>query len=266
MIKDFQTDLSSKKVLITGASRGIGKAIAMAFAKTGAKLALVSRDNKRLTDACAEIAGGNRNQVYSRALDVSSEQEVVSFIKELKENFGGVDVLVNNAGVYKYSPLALHKSSLWHEIINTNLNSAFYFSSRLVPEMLSKRWGRVINISSISGKHGEAYGAAYSASKFALIGLTQSMALELADKGITVNAICPGWVKTDLACQQLLSEDWCKLNAIELDESLEIARLSVPQQRFIEAQEVAALAVYLATDAARGITGQAINICGGMQL
>ena len=132
--------------------------------------------------------------------------------------------------------------------------------------MIERNWGRIINISSISGKVAEAFGAAYSASKFAIIGLTQSMALEAAKHAITVNAICPGWVDTKMAGDQLSDDNYLSLTEQEPSQALEIARLSVPQMRFIAPEEVASLVVYLCSEQARGITGQAINICGGLSL
>lgn len=265
VIKDFKTSFSGKLVLVTGASRGIGKAIALAFAQRGARLAIQARNKELLAATASEIQALGA-EVFSQSLDLSDETAVLSSLNDLSKQFGRVDILVNNAGIYKTSPVLGHSSQLWNEVMNVNLFTAFLLCRELVPSMLAAGWGRVINISSISGKHAEMYGAAYSASKFGLIGLTQALALELADKGITVNAICPGWVNTELAQAQLSDPEWCKLNSIDRKESLEIARLSIPQMRFIEPEEVAEMAVYLAGDAARGITGQAVNICGGMCL
>ena len=126
--------------------------------------------------------------------------------------------------------------------------------------------GRIVNISSISGKSGEPYGAAYSSSKFAMIGLTQSLALEVARHGITVNAVCPGWVETDMAYEQLTDRRWCELNSLPVEDSVEIARLSIPREKFVKAEEVAALVRFLCSEDAQSITGQAINICGGLSL
>lgn len=264
-IKDFKTQLKGKTALITGASRGIGKAIATAFAREQANLVIVARSKDRLEETARELKALGA-ETWLQLIDVSSEQSILDGLAEIKKNCRQVDILVNNAGIYKTSSVAGHSSRLWNEIMSTNLSSAFIFSRELIQEMVSAGWGRVINISSISGKHAEIHGAAYSASKFGMIGLTQSLALELADKGVTVNAICPGWVNTELAREQIEDPEWCRLNSIDPSESQDIARLSVPQMRFIESEEVAQLAVYLATDMARGITGQAINICGGMCL
>lgn len=280
--KDFQTELAGKLVLVTGAGRGIGLSIARAFAGQSCRIAIVSKNEESIKKASAEIKSLGVS-VFSRALDVSDESSCLRFIEDLFQNLGPVDVLVNNAGIHKTAALDLHPSQTWHEILDTNLNSAFYFSRSLVPSMKEKRWGRIINISSVSGKQGELHAPAYSASKFALIGFTQSIALELASWGITANAICPGWVDTDMSRTQLGDPEYSKLNQ-EQDlflshksskepepcqtklSSMDIARLSVPQERFIEKEEIAELAVYLSSNRARGITGQAINICGGLCL
>lgn len=264
-IKDFKTDLKNKTVLVTGASRGIGKAIALAFAREKCNLVIAARSKERLEQTAHDIKTIGAN-AHFEIIDVSQEASILAGLTQIRQSCGKIDVLINNAGIYKTSSVADHSSELWNEILSTNLTSSFIFSRELIKDMVASGWGRVINISSISGKHAEIHGAAYSASKFGMIGLTQSLALELADKGVTVNAICPGWVNTELAHEQIADPEWCRLNSIDPKDSEDIARLSVPQMRFIESDEVAQLAVYLATDMARGITGQAINICGGMCL
>jgi 3-hydroxybutyrate dehydrogenase len=162
--------------------------------------------------------------------------------------------------------VAKHSLKTWDDTLAINLSATFHLCRYAIEGMLAKNWGRIINISSVSGKLGEPYGAAYSASKFGILGLTQSLALEVARFGITVNAICPGWVFTEMASKQLADPLWCKLNNIEPSQSLEVTRLSIPQERFIEADEVADLAAFLCSNQAKGITGQSINICGGLSL
>lgn len=263
MLKEAKSSLAGKVVLVTGASRGIGKSIAQAFARQECRLVIMARNKDKLIEAAKELRVYG-SEVLTQAVDLANEKALLTALEEVRTSFGNVDVLVNNAGVYKSSPVIAHPSELWHEIMAINLSAAFVLCRELAQAMIDSGWGRIINISSISGKQAEIHGAAYSASKFGLIALTQSLALELASKNITVNAICPGWVNTDMARQQLTDEDWCKLNAVSSDESLLIAKLSVPQLRFVEPEEVAHLALYLASDSAQGITGQAINICGGM--
>lgn len=265
MIKDFKAELAGKVVLVTGASRGIGRAIALAFARQECRIAIIARDSQRLADTAFAITELGA-EAFTQVLDICDEKAVLAGLDVLRQKFGKVDILVNNAGIYKTAAVIGHSSALWQQTINTNLNAAFFYCRELAPLMLASGWGRIINISSISGKQAEIQGAAYSASKFGLIGLTQSLALELAASAVTVNAICPGWVNTDMTSEQLSDPEWTKLNSVSKEESWEIARLSVPQMRILEPEEVADLALYLCGESARGITGQAINICGGMCL
>jgi 3-hydroxybutyrate dehydrogenase len=257
--------LQNRVALVTGASRGIGKATALELAKAGASLALVSRSADSLETVGAQV----RNygvKCISSAFDVSAEDALESFISRISEELGSVDILVNNAGIYETAALVDQSLDAWRRVLEINLTAAMRASKSVLPLMLQKKWGRIISISSISGKTGEPYGSSYSASKFALIGMSQSLALEVAPFGITVNAVCPGWVDTDMAQNQLHDEQWCRLNKISVNQSLEIAKLSVPQNRLIEPEEVAGLVAYLCTEQARAITGQAINICGGLSL
>ncbi|MBX9686630.1 MAG: SDR family oxidoreductase [Candidatus Obscuribacterales bacterium] len=288
MIKDFKADLNGRLVLVTGAGRGIGKAIALAFAKAGASLAILGKNPERLSNTALELGEISQKPVFYRACDISSESEILNFLAELRANCGSVQILVNNAGIYKSHPVIAHPSKLWQELIDTNLTSAFIFSRELAGAMVEEGFGRIINISSVSGKTAESNASAYSVSKFGMIALTQSLALELSRTAVTVNAICPGWVDTEMAGEQFASSEFKEQNKVvnlsaiqaceeELSEPFfaesssqisarEIARLSVPQERLIDASEVADLALYLSTQSARGITGQAINVCGGLSL
>lgn len=263
--ESFQARLNDHTVVVTGASRGIGKALAIAFTKAGARVALLARGTDALQSVSREIEaiGGT---CVAIGCDVSSEADVQAAFKQLSERLGEADIVINNAGIYATYAVQDHDAKAWNDVMQTNLTGALLISRAALAPMIARNWGRIINISSISGKTGEAFGSAYSASKFGMIGLTQSLALEVARNGITVNAICPGWVKTEMAVSQLEDPKWCNLNSIDPAESQEIACLSVPQQRLIEPEEVADLALFLATDAARGITGQAINVCGGLSL
>lgn len=266
ILKEFTPVLSGKVALVTGGSRGIGWAIARRLCEDGATIVLHARTTSELEKARSiiESAGG---RCLIDTVDARSEQSVQASVTTLLQKFpDGVDILINNAGIYKASSVAEHSSLDWDDTMKTNLYGPFFYSRAVLPAMLNKEWGRIVNISSISGRTGEIHAAAYSASKFGLNGFTQSLALEVASKGITVNAVCPGWVDTAMSREQLNDENWCKLSAVAPSESIEIARLSIPQMRFIEPAEVAELVFYLCTDAARGITGQSLNICGGMCL
>ncbi len=260
------THLSNRVALVTGASRGIGRAIALDLAEQGAMLAIISRNLTALAETQTEIEKISKRSCLTYACDVSESETLEGVIQEVQDAHGALDIIVNNAGIFSAQALVSQALEDWRNVLEVNLTAAMRASKAALPLMIERKWGRIINISSISGKSGEPYGAAYSASKFGMIGMTQSLALEVAKDGITVNAVCPGWVDTDMARNQLDDEEWCKLNNIDRSDSLEIARLSVPQQRFIEPNEVANLVSYLCSNFARGITGQAINICGGLSL
>jgi len=260
--------LGGRTAVVTGASRGIGKAIALALADAGADVAILSRSAKEITLVQNAIEGcGVR--CLAEECDVTDNQRLEKFIERCAERLSPPAILINNAGVYSTQPL-IHRSpnlmEIWQQTLNTNLTAAMWATKCVLPDMIRVGWGRVVNISSISGKAGEQFGSAYSASKFGMIGLTQSVALEVAKMGITVNAVCPGWVDTEMAIKQLTDEKWCKLNDVPVNESIEIARMSVPHGRLIQPEEVASLVVFLCGNDAGSITGQAINICGGLSL
>lgn len=257
--------LTGKLALVTGASGGIGWAIALKLAQSGATMVIQGRNQHKLNSLAQEI-GAYGVKCLVQVLDVRDEPAVDSAVKAIEQEHKNVDILVNNAGIYRTAPVLGHKTADWNDILDTNLKGAFFYSRAVIGKMLESKWGRIINISSISGKTAEIHGAAYSASKFALIGLTQALALESASNGVTVNAVCPGWVDTELSRKQLSNLEWCELNSIKVEESLAVAKLSVPQGRFIETSEVAELVAYLSSNAACGITGQSINVCGGMCL
>jgi|GEM_PF-10181 Dehydrogenases with different specificities (related to short-chain alcohol dehydrogenases) len=319
--------MKDRVALITGASRGIGKAIALELAASGVKLALTARSADALEEVAVAV-GRKGGQAVVLPYDLSDFAGIPALVEKARKVLGPVNMLVNNAGIYKTdevfrtgmmekqpinegsgaktfgskessggsssSKSGIHRdidapatqeeqessaamrlkvafktddpAVTWRRTLDVNLTAPFELIRAVVPSMIEKRWGRIINVSSISGLKAEVYGTSYSASKFGLIGLTQALALELAKHNITVNAVCPGWVNTQMAVEQITDPGWCKLHEIPQSESLDIARLSVPQGRFIEPEEVAHLVAFLLTEKARGITGQSINICGGLSL
>jgi NAD(P)-dependent dehydrogenase (short-subunit alcohol dehydrogenase family) len=180
----------------------------------------------------------------------------------VRERFGGgPDILVNNAGVAESAPLTKTPDEMWRRHIEINLSGTFYCTRAALPAMIERGWGRVINVASVAGKTGAPYIAAYSASKHGVLGLTRSAALEVATKGVTVNAICPGYVDTDMTTRAL--ENIEATTGRSAAQSLEAIRNTSPQRRLIEPEEVAALALLLASHEGRGINGQAINVDGG---
>lgn len=258
-------DLRGKIALVTGGSRGIGKAIALELAGRGAGVAICARNRAQLKTVETEIVATGA-KCLAATCDVKDERAVKDLIESVARELGTIDILVNNAGLYRTEPLHTHSVEVWQEVLETNLTGAMLFCRAALSGMIDRGWGRIINISSISGRVGEIWGSAYSASKFGMIGLTQSLALEVARHGITVNAVCPGWVATEMATEQFNDPDWCNLTGTTPAEAMANACFSVPQNRLIEPEEVAALVGFLASDGARGITGQSINICGGLSL
>lgn len=265
-VNELTQTLDGRVAIITGASRGIGKAIAIELGRRGAAVAICARTQEALEAISGELQG-MQIPFLAQPCDVRNAGSVADFVNSTLERFNGrLDIVVNNAGIYKTSPVENHPLGLWTEVIETNLTGAMLFCRAVLPAMKSRNFGRIINIASISGRTGEIWASAYSASKFAMIGLTQSLALETARHGITVNAVCPGWVATEMSKQQLEDENWCKLNSMSPESAASNACFAVPQNRFIEPEEVAHLVAYLAHEQARGITGQSINICGGLSL
>ena len=257
----FSINLSGKVAVITGASRGIGKAIAEVFADAGADLILLSRDEKKLQGVEAGLKPANPTQrIKYHVLDVSNPKSVEDIFNQIKD----IDILVNNAGIYFSSPIIDMDIKKWKELLDINLNGAMYCTKSVLPKMIKKKWGRIINISSISGKNGDAFSGAYASSKFALIGFTQSTANETARDGITANAICPGWTETDMAEGILHDDKYAKLVGIPKEELKTSSLEAVPIGRYVHPKEVGFLALYLASDYASAITGQSINIDGGI--
>lgn len=233
-----------KNVLVTGASKGIGKCIAQELSKSF-NVFVTARTEKALKEL--SVAG-----YYICDLEKSTDlAKLKEFIKENK-----IDILVNNAGEYIYNPIENMDYSHISEIFKINSIAPAFLSSAVVPYMKSQKWGRIVNIGSISGVMGEAFASMYSATKASLIGMTKALALELASENITVNTINPGWVDTELGKDSIESSEFSE------DEILEC----IPQRRFVEPIEVANLVKYLISEEAKGITGQAINLCAGLSV
>lgn len=258
-------EFAGRVALVTGGSRGIGRAIALHLARCGASVAVCARTQSQLNTTQDELMQFAARHLAA-SCDVRDETAVNNLVRRIADELGPIDILVNNAGIYRTEPVEHHALESWEEVLKINLTGAMLFARAALKPMIAKGWGRIINISSISGRSGEIWGSAYSASKFGMIGLTQSLALEVARHNITVNAVCPGWVATEMATSQLTDPEYCGLTGTSPEDSVSNACFSIPINRMIEPEEVAALVAFLASDAARGITGQSINICGGMSL
>ena len=257
--------LNKKLALITGGGRGIGRAIALIFAREGADIAVAARTLDQVNQVAAEIEQQYQSKALALVCDVSDPASVQKMFASLRESFErDADILVNNAGVVESATLAKTTDELWHRHLNINLSGTFYCTRAALPSMLKNGWGRIINIASIAGKTGAPYITAYSASKHGVMGLTRSLAAEVGASGVTVNAICPGYVETDMVSKAI--ERITTLTDRSEDEALDSLKKMSPQNRLVTSEEVAALALLLASDEGRGINGQGLNIDGGTVL
>jgi 3-hydroxybutyrate dehydrogenase len=254
------SSLAGKRALVTGGGRGIGRAVALDLARAGVAVAVASRTAPERDAVAAEVqALGARSAAVP--CDVSRADDVREMFRQARAALGGIDILVNGAGIAPSAPLVKTSDELWRSAIETNLSGAFYCLREALPEMAQRGWGRAVNVASIAGKTGQPYIAAYSASKHGLLGLTKVAALEMAEHGVTVNAVCPGYVDTPMtdAGVARMAEKTGR-PAAEIRKRIEDMS---PQKRLVSSEEVAALVLYLCGDAARGITGQALSIDGG---
>lgn len=246
--------MKGKRVLVTGGGRGIGEAIARAFAAAEYEVAITGR-NAAAMERVSESIGARMH-----VCDLADRSATDALIKDV----GQVDVLVNNAGIAVSAPLHKIDDGSWDRTIEVNSTAPFRLCRGLIPGMIQAGWGRVITVASNAGISGYRYSAAYCASKHAVVGLTRALAIDLATTGITVNAICPGWVNTDMAADAV-SRIVDKTGA-DPDKAKAALENMSPQRRMIEPEEVAHVAVMLASESARGINGQSIVIDGGQVL
>lgn len=243
--------LEEKVALVTGASRGIGRAIAIALARQGATVIVNYAGSKEKADEVVQYIKGFGGEALAYQADVSQASQVDKMIKESGKELGGIDILVNNAGITRDTLLLRMKEDNWNEVLDTNLKGAFLCTKAVTRSMLKRRSGRIINISSVVGITGNAGQANYAAAKAGLIGLTKSNAKEFAAKGITVNAIAPGFIATDMTDD--ITEDMKE----KLLTAIPVGELGKPE-------DIANLVVFLASDKSGYITGQTINVDGGM--
>jgi 3-oxoacyl-[acyl-carrier protein] reductase len=243
--------LEGKKALVTGASRGIGREVALELARQGADVAInYSGSEAKANEVVDEIKALGR-KAFAIQCDVANSESVTSMIKEVVEQFGRVDILVNNAGITRDNLLMRMKEEEWDSVINTNLKGVFLCTKAVTRQMMKQRSGRIINMASIVGVSGNAGQANYVAAKAGVIGLTKTTAKELASRGITVNAIAPGFISTDMTGE--LPEDGRKAM---LDQ--------IPLARFGDPKDIAAVASFLASEASKYMTGQTLHVDGGM--
>ncbi len=245
--------MKNKVVVITGGSRGIGKETAILFAQKGYSVYFNYLKSDKLAKEVVETAKEFKGTIKAIKADLTKEKEVESFFEEIIKSENKIDILINNASITKDSLLLTMPQDKWYDVISTNLNAVFYCSKLSAKTMIKNRWGRIINISSVSGAAGNPGQSNYSASKSGVIGFTKSVAKELASRNITVNAVLPGFIETDMT-KNMTSEQ--KKNIEN----------SIPLKRIGSAKEVADLIFFLAGDSAAYITGQTIHINGGLYM
>ena len=252
--------LAGRTALITGASRGIGRAIAEAFAAEGCALMLNARDPSRLHAAATEIAASHGVAVNECACDVTDGDAVRAMVAQAEAR-APIDILVNNAGIHIPNSFLGYSFEDFKAVIESNVYSVFHVTQAVLPAMIARKGGRVINLASTAGKWGSRNQSAYNASKHAVVGITRCLGLEMGPHNVLVNAICPWIVDTDMATSFMAGH--AAVMGVSEDELKQRFNASVPLQRWIEPREVAGLALYLASDEASYINGQAWTVDGG---
>jgi 3-oxoacyl-[acyl-carrier protein] reductase len=247
--------LQGRIAFVTGASQGIGRACALELARAGAVVAVAARNEAKLAEVVAEIEAAAPDngtpQAAAFPLDVASEESIKECAKAVVERFGKVEIIVNNAGITRDGLMMAMKRADWDDVLGTNLTGAFLLTQALLRPMLKNRWGRIINISSVVGRTGQAGQVNYAASKAGLIGLTRSLAREVASRGITVNAVAPGYIETPMTAV--------------LNENQRAAMMAqIPLGRAGTDAEIAQSVAFLASDAGAYITGHVLDVNGGM--
>jgi len=256
----MDTSLEDQVAIITGASRGIGREIAKVLAGAGAAVALAARGQEALDEVATEItASGGR--VLAVPTDVTDPEAVSALVSRTTKELGKLDILVNNAATSYVSNVVMANDARWRECLETNVMSMYYCSKAALKSMIRAKYGRIVNIASLSALVGAGHNSAYAASKAAMLGFTRSVAIEVGKLGITVNAICPWHVDTELAKQTMAARG--KMFGKTAEEYIEMLAGESPQNRLISTEEIAGLTLFLCTPAARGINGTAINVSGG---
>jgi 3-oxoacyl-[acyl-carrier protein] reductase len=247
------SEWEGKVALVTGGTRGIGRAIAAAFSSLGVDVAITGRDAARVAEAARELSREAPRAVKGVAMDVADRDAVDSAVKALVQERGRIDILVNNAGIARDNLLLRMKPGDWESVIATNVNGLYYCSQAVLRPMIRQRGGRIINMSSVVGLTGNPGQANYAASKAAILGFTKALAREVASRQITVNAIAPGYIETDMT--RNISEDARKA----LFDSIPMKRIGRPE-------DVAATALFLASEGAGYVTGQVLSVNGGLYM
>ena len=253
--------LDGKAAIVTGAASGIGRAIAATLGAAGAAVCVGDLDEEGSRRVAGEIERSGGRAIAVRA-DVSRADQVEALVRATAEAFGRMDILVNNAGLQHVAPVHEFPLEKWNQLIGVMLTGTFLCTRAALPYMMTKRWGRVVNISSIHGLVASPFKSAYISAKHGIIGFTRTLALEVAEHGITANAVCPGYVRTPLVEGQIA--DQARVHGIPAQQVVETIMLAPSAlKRLLEPEEVASLVLYLCSEAAAGITGAAYSIDGG---
>jgi NAD(P)-dependent dehydrogenase (short-subunit alcohol dehydrogenase family) len=249
--------LSGRHAAVTGGGRGIGASVAALLVKLGASVTIMGRDQKTLDAKAAELGA----QVFAQRIDVSDPSVIEASFKAAAAKFGPVSILINNAGIAKAAPF--HKTDLafWNQIMATDLTGAFLCTAQVTKGMTEAGYGRIVNIASTAGMTGIAYCTAYCAAKHGLIGLTRSLAKEMAKTAVTVNAVCPGYTETDIVTETL--DNIVAKTGRSREEALKTITAHNPQGRLIKPEEVAEAVAWLCLPASQSVTGQSILVAGG---
>ena len=254
----YSNSLTGRHALVTGAARGIGAEIARTLAAQGALLTLLGRDREALQRVADSLEGDGHGVV---AADVANQEAVQAAFAEARAVRGPVAILVNNAGAAESAPFLKTSFDLWQRMLSVNLTGSFLCAQAALPDMLDAGWGRIVNIASTAGQKGYAYVAAYTAAKHGVVGLTRSLALEVARKVITVNAVCPGYTDTDIL-RNSVANVVGKTGRSEADALAEFSSVN-PQRRIVQPAEVADTVRWLCGEGAASVTGQSISVSGG---
>jgi NAD(P)-dependent dehydrogenase (short-subunit alcohol dehydrogenase family) len=253
-------ELEGRRALVTGGGRGIGREVARDLAGAGAAVAVAARTRSDVDAVAAEIAarGGRASALTA---DVTRPESVREMFAAAREALGGVDILVSAAGIAPTGLITRTSDALWRDVLETNLSGVFYCLREALPEMSGRGWGRIVHVASIAGKTGYPYIGAYAASKHGVLGLTKVAALEAAASGVTVNAVCPGYVDTPMLQDGI--RRIVEKTGLAAEEARRRLEDTSPQKRLYTVEEVSALVLFLCGETARGVNGQALNVDGG---
>ena len=255
--------LANQVAIITGASRGIGRAIAEAYAAEGATLCLMATDTTRL-DEVKDSLGLPAEQIMTVGVNVTDREACFRAVDAVLARFGRVDVLVNNAGIYRSKSFLDYSAQDFQDMLDVNLFGVLHFMQACLPGMQNRKHGRIINMASTAGKWGSRNQSAYNVSKHAVVGITRCVALEASPYAVTVNAICPGFIQTDMV--EALKTQVAQTTGVSPEDMVKAALTRVPLGRVLNPSEIAGLAVYLGSAESSGMTGQSIHVDGGMVL